>query len=60
MTAPVRSDLGIRGTFFVCTGLFGNEDRRMSPEGRILTHGEAVRLHEIGMELGPIPCITQT
>lgn len=52
ITAPLLDDLGVRGTFFLSPELFGNEDRRMSPEGRIMTRAEARALHETGMELG--------
>jgi Predicted xylanase/chitin deacetylase len=52
VAAPLLNGLGVRGTFYLCPGLFGNEDPTMSPEGRILTREEAVALHEAGMELG--------
>jgi peptidoglycan/xylan/chitin deacetylase (PgdA/CDA1 family) len=53
VTAPLLAELGVRGTFYVSPGLFGNtDDRGMSPEGRILTRDEAGALHELGMELG--------
>lgn len=51
IAAPLLNALGVRGTFYLCPGLFGNEDVRMSPEGRMLTREEAVALHEAGMEL---------
>lgn len=53
VAAPLLVALGVRGTFFVCPGLFGNEERDgMSPEGRVLTAAEAGELHALGMELG--------
>jgi peptidoglycan/xylan/chitin deacetylase (PgdA/CDA1 family) len=52
LTAPLLASLGVRATFFLAPGLFGNEDRTMSAEGRILTAEEARALHGCGMELG--------
>ena len=53
VVAPLLVSLGVRGTFYVCPGLFGNpDDQGYSPEGRVLTRAEAGELHELGMELG--------
>lgn len=53
VAAPLLVSLGVRGTFFVCPGLFGNEETSgYSPEGRVLTREEAVALSATGMELG--------
>ena len=52
VAAPALAALGVRGTFFVCPGLFGNRDATMSHAGRVLTAGEARALHATGMELG--------
>jgi peptidoglycan/xylan/chitin deacetylase (PgdA/CDA1 family) len=52
VAAPVLADLGVRGTFYLCPGLFGNEEPRMSAAGRVLTAQEAGALHAAGMELG--------
>jgi peptidoglycan/xylan/chitin deacetylase (PgdA/CDA1 family) len=53
VAGPLLCELGVRGTFFVCPGLFGNADENgFSPEGRVLTAEEAGRLHGLGMELG--------
>lgn len=51
IAAPLLADLGVRATFYICPGLFGNADAAMSPAGRIMTRTEAVALHEAGMEL---------
>jgi peptidoglycan/xylan/chitin deacetylase (PgdA/CDA1 family) len=53
IAAPLLVQLGVRATFYVCPGLFGNtEDGGMSPEGRVLTREEAAALAATGMELG--------
>lgn len=53
VTGPLLAQLGVRGTFYLCPGLFGNAtDQGFSPEGRVLTRAEAVALHGMGMELG--------
>lgn len=52
VAAPMLRDLGIRGTFFVCPGLWGGYEPRMGDAGRVLTEDEARQLHEAGMELG--------
>jgi peptidoglycan/xylan/chitin deacetylase (PgdA/CDA1 family) len=53
VTAPLLSRLGLRGTFYVCPGLWGSRhwDVRGDP-GRLLTEDQARQLHEAGMELG--------
>ena len=52
VAAPLLRELGVRATFFLCPGLFGNPEPAMSFAGRVLTHEEAGLLHEAGMELG--------
>ena len=53
VAGPLLARLGVRGTFFVCPGLFGNHDPRMGEAGHMLAGpGEARALHELGMELG--------
>ena len=53
VAAPLLQTLGVRATFFVCPGLFGNaETEGYSPEGRVLTRDEAAALAATGMELG--------
>lgn len=50
---PLLQRLGVRGTFFVCPGLWGAQHPDVSGEaGRLLTADEAERLHDAGMELG--------
>lgn len=52
VAAPLLRELGVRATFFLCPGLFGNPEPTMSFAGRVLTPEEAGLLHETGMELG--------
>ena len=52
VAAPLLDRLGVRATFFVCPGLFGNHDPRLGEAGHVLTASEARALHEAGMELG--------
>lgn len=52
VAAPLLCELGVRATFFLCPGLFGNPEPTMSFAGRVLTREEAGLLHETGMELG--------
>ena len=52
VAAPLLDRLGVRATFFVCPGLFGNHDPRMGEAGHMLSAAEAHALHEAGMELG--------
>ena len=50
---PLLERLGVRGTFFVCPGLWGRQHPDVTGEaGRLLEEDEARRLHEAGMELG--------
>lgn len=51
VAAPLLAALGVRATFFVCPGLFGNHDPRMGVAGHVLTLAEAHELHAAGMEL---------
>jgi peptidoglycan/xylan/chitin deacetylase (PgdA/CDA1 family) len=51
--APLLERLGVRGTFYVCPGLFGGQHWDVGGEpGRLLTQDEAGALAERGMELG--------
>jgi peptidoglycan/xylan/chitin deacetylase (PgdA/CDA1 family) len=52
VAAPLLNRLGVRATFFVCPGLFGNHDPRMGDAGWVLSDSEAEELHQSGMELG--------
>jgi peptidoglycan/xylan/chitin deacetylase (PgdA/CDA1 family) len=53
VAAPLLAELGVPATFYVSPGLFGNtEDSGYSPEGRVLTVGEACELHALEFELG--------
>jgi peptidoglycan/xylan/chitin deacetylase (PgdA/CDA1 family) len=50
---PVLERLDVRGTFFVCPGLFGAMHPDVSGEaGALLDESEARALYEAGMELG--------
>lgn len=51
VAAPLLASLGVRATFFVCPGLFGNHDPRLGEAGHMLTLAEAHELHAAGMEL---------
>jgi len=45
--------LGVRASFYVCPGLWGDQHPDVAGEaGRLLDEGQARRLHEAGMELG--------
>jgi len=51
--APLLERLGVRGTFYVSPGLFGEQHTQVSgDEGRLLNADEAKALVEAGMELG--------
>jgi peptidoglycan/xylan/chitin deacetylase (PgdA/CDA1 family) len=51
--APLLQRLGVRGTFYVSTGLLGQQHRQVpGDEGRLLDADEARALAESGMELG--------
>jgi peptidoglycan/xylan/chitin deacetylase (PgdA/CDA1 family) len=50
--AALLSRFGVRGTFYLCPGAFGNRIERFGEAGAILTQAEARTLHEAGMELG--------
>lgn len=52
VSAPLLASLGVRGTFFVCPGLWGNHDARMGDAGRILSANDAAALAAAGMDLG--------
>lgn len=50
---PLLERLGVRGTFFVCPGLFGATHPDVpGEEGALLDETEARALHDAGMELG--------
>ena len=49
---PVLDRLGVRGTFFVCPGLFGRGTGRPRRGGGVRDEPEARALHEAGMEFG--------
>jgi peptidoglycan/xylan/chitin deacetylase (PgdA/CDA1 family) len=50
---PLLRRLGVRGTFYVATGLLGQQHPQVSgDEGRLLDADEAKALAESGMELG--------
>jgi peptidoglycan/xylan/chitin deacetylase (PgdA/CDA1 family) len=51
--APLLERLGVRGTFYVSTGLLGQQHPQVSgDEGRLLDADDAKALSEAGMELG--------
>ena len=51
--APLFTRLGVRGTFYVCPGLFGKTHWNVDGEaGRLLDEDDARALAEAGMELG--------
>jgi peptidoglycan/xylan/chitin deacetylase (PgdA/CDA1 family) len=52
IAAPLLRSLGVRATFLVCPGLFGNHDPRMGEAGHVMTAEDACSLHEAGMEIG--------
>jgi peptidoglycan/xylan/chitin deacetylase (PgdA/CDA1 family) len=53
VTAPLLEALGIRGSFFVCAGLWGGQHASIQGDaGRLLTRDEAAELSARGMELG--------
>ncbi len=53
VTAPLLEALGIRGSFFVCAGLWGGQHASIRGDaGRLLTRDEAAELSARGMELG--------
>ncbi len=53
VATPLLEELGIRGSFYVCPGLWGKQHASIhgSP-GRLLTRDETRELSERGMELG--------
>lgn len=53
IVAPMLAELGVRATFFVCPGLWGQRSPYVHDEcGAFLTAEEAGRLHATGHELG--------
>lgn len=52
VAAPMLSRLGVRATFFLCPGLWGNHDPRMGEAGHVLTAEDARGLAAAGMDLG--------
>lgn len=53
VAAPLLETLGIRGSFFVCPGLWGGQHASIRGDaGRLLTRDEAAELSARGMELG--------
>jgi peptidoglycan/xylan/chitin deacetylase (PgdA/CDA1 family) len=52
VAAPLLERLGVRATFFVCPGLWGNHDLRLGEAGRVLTERDARELAATGMDLG--------
>lgn len=51
--APLFTRLGVRGTFYICPGLFGKTHWNVDGEaGRLLDEDDAGALSEAGMELG--------
>ena len=53
VTAPLLEQLGIRGSFYVCPGLWGAQHASISGSaGRLLSRDEAAELSARGMELG--------
>ena len=49
--APLLNRLGLRATFFICPGGFGNHHPRFGEEATVITAAEARALHDAGMEL---------
>ncbi len=53
VAAPLLEELGIRGSFYVCPGLWGRQHASINGDaGRLMTHDEAAELSARGMELG--------
>ena len=53
VAAPLLEELGIRGSFYVCPGLWGRQHTDINGDaGRLLARDEAAELSERGMELG--------
>jgi peptidoglycan/xylan/chitin deacetylase (PgdA/CDA1 family) len=53
VAAPLLEDLGIRGSFYVCPGLWGRQHASINGDaGRLMTRDEAAELSARGMELG--------
>lgn len=53
VAAPLLEELGIRGSFYVCPGLWGGQHASIHGDtGRLLTRDEAGELSARGMELG--------
>ena len=53
VTAPALEELGVRGSFYVNPGLWGQQHASIDGEsGRLLSRDEARELSERGMELG--------
>jgi len=53
VAAPLLEELGIRGSFYVCPGLWSSQHADISGDtGRLLARDEAAELSKRGMELG--------
>ena len=53
VAAPLLEDLGVRGSFYICPGLWDGQHVSINGvAGRLLTRGEAAELSARGMELG--------
>jgi len=53
VAAPLLEGLGIRGSFYVCPGLWGRQHASINGDaGRLMTRDEAAELSARGMELG--------
>ena len=53
VAAPLLQRLGVRGTFYVCPGMWGQRHELVKGEGaQLLDEDGARQLHEEGMELG--------
>lgn len=52
VATPLLASLGVRATFFVCPGLWSQNDERMGTAGRVMSATQADDLHAAGMDLG--------
>jgi len=53
VAAPLLEELGIRGSFYICPGLWGSQHALINGEGgRLLTRDETAELSARGMEVG--------
>jgi peptidoglycan/xylan/chitin deacetylase (PgdA/CDA1 family) len=53
IAAPLLEELGIRGSFYLCPGLWGSQHASINGDaGRLMTRDEAAELSARGMELG--------